>query len=105
MHLYLAVLEFIYAQSPESMKGLLTGLYYLFRGLCSIPSSALFFLYKDSIRNKELSPFYGAFTVVQVNNPILLTLCKSIALIQWNLRITEMLGPGILSITEKHYKI
>ena len=62
-----AVLEFIYAQSPESMKGLLTGLYYLFRGLSSTVSSALFLLYKNSVKNRELSPFYAVFTIVQVN--------------------------------------
>ncbi|CAI8024642.1 Protein NRT1/ PTR FAMILY 5.8 [Geodia barretti] len=61
-----SVLEFIYAQSPESMKGLLTGLYYLFRGLSSTVSSALFLLYKNSIKNRELSPFYAVFTIVQV---------------------------------------
>ena len=61
------VLEFIYAQSPESMKGLLTGLYYFFLGLTSIVSSAMYYLYKDNLdQNKVLLPFYTAFTIIQV---------------------------------------
>ena len=61
------VLEFIYAQSPESMKGLLTGLYFLIYGLTSIPSSALYYLYTTNTQqNRELLPFYGVFTVLMV---------------------------------------
>ena len=36
-------LEFIYAQSPENMKGLMTGLFYLIFGVFSGLSSALFY--------------------------------------------------------------
>ena len=63
---YFSALEFIYAQSPESMKGLLTGLYFFVLGLTSIPSSALYYLYKDSLKNRVLLPFYAAFTIIMV---------------------------------------
>ena len=61
------MLEFIYAQSPESMKGLLTGLFYFFGGLSSIGSSLMFYLYSRSLENKTLVPFYTALTIVQVS--------------------------------------
>ena len=60
------MLEFIYAQSPESMKGLLTGLFYFFLGVASIPSAALYYLYKTSLENKTLLPFYIALTIITV---------------------------------------
>ena len=62
------VLEFIYAQSPESMKGLLSGLFYFFLGLTSIPSSALYYIYKDSRENRVLVLFHAAFTIIMVGN-------------------------------------
>ena len=65
---FISVLEFIYAQSPESMKGLLTGLYFFVLGLTSIPSSALYYLYKDSLKNRVLVPFYAAFTIIMVGH-------------------------------------
>jgi hypothetical protein len=61
------VLEFIYAQSPESMKGLLTGLYFLFFGLSSIPAIALFYLFKDTKENRVLLAFHAVFTILMVS--------------------------------------
>ncbi|CAI8051365.1 Protein NRT1/ PTR FAMILY 3.1 [Geodia barretti] len=42
---YTSALEFIYAQSPESMKGMLTGLFYFTLGIFSGGSTVLFYLY------------------------------------------------------------
>ena len=64
---FTSVLEFIYAQSPESMKGLLTGLYYCFFGLSSIPGAAAYYLYQTSLDNKVLLPFHTVFTVIMVS--------------------------------------
>jgi dipeptide/tripeptide permease len=61
-----SVLEFIYAQSPESMKGLLSGLFYFFLGLTSIPSSALYYIYRESRENRILVRFHAGFTAIMV---------------------------------------
>lgn len=58
------VLEFIYAQSPEQMKGLLTGLFYLIFGLFS-GSATLFFLYYPANSN-HLHTFVWYFTMYSV---------------------------------------
>lgn len=47
-------LEFIYAQSPESMKGLLIGLFYFVFGLCS--GSVSFFFYRYLPTSDKLHP-------------------------------------------------
>ena len=70
----ISVLEFIYAQSPESMKGLLTGLFYFLIGVTSIPSSALYYLYKTSVKNKVLLPFHAAFIILMVGTSV----CKAV---------------------------
>ncbi|CAI8051370.1 Solute carrier family 15 member 4, partial [Geodia barretti] len=66
-----SVLEFIYAQSPESMKGLLSGLFYFFLGLTSIPSSALLYIYRESRENRILVRFHAGFTVIMVVGTVL----------------------------------
>ena len=78
----LLALEFIYAQSPESMKGLLTGLFYFFLGIASIPSAALYYLYKTTLENKILLPFYIALTIITVGlvrlwitNTVIVSVC------------------------------
>ena len=40
-----AVLEFIYAQSPESMKGMLTGIFFFIGGIFSAGASIVFFVF------------------------------------------------------------
>ena len=62
-----AVLEFIYAQSPESMKGLLTGLFFFVLGISSISATVVFFKYPVGETNSyQLLPYYVAFTIVQI---------------------------------------
>ena len=61
------VLEFIYAQSPESMKGFLTGLFFFFDGFSSIFSSAVYYKSPEKLQNKNLVLFYAAFTIIQVS--------------------------------------
>ena len=61
-----AVLEFIYAQSPESMKGFLTGLFYFIYGLSNISSSVVFYKYPKSLKSYMLLPYDVAFTIIQV---------------------------------------
>lgn len=61
-----AGVEFIYAQSPETMKGLLTGLLYLaygvFRGVGVVFFH--FYSYLDWTRGYAIMYFYVAFTVI-----------------------------------------
>ena len=61
-----AVLEFIYAQSPESMKGFLTGLFFFILGLSNISSSVVFYKYPKSLKSYMLLPYHVAFTIIQV---------------------------------------
>ena len=81
MFLFIA-LEFIYAQSPESMKGLLTGLFYLILGLTSILSSGVYYAYSHTLEDRRLAPFHGVFTLIQViqhNLTTQLMFCESIS--------------------------
>ena len=61
------VLEFIYAQSPEYMKGLLTGLvFFLLIGISPMLSSVVFTVYPKSTKNNELILYHTVFTIIQV---------------------------------------
>lgn len=61
-------LEFIYAQAPEEMKGLLTGLFYFVFGICeAISSVSIYFFTTDVIRTNGVNYvlwFYVTFIVV-----------------------------------------
>ena len=60
------VLEFIYAQSPESMKGLLTGLFYFVLGLSSIAATVVFYKYPKTHMDKyQILPYHITFTIIQ----------------------------------------
>ena len=63
-----SALEFIYAQSPESMKGLLTGLFFFLFGIISIPSSVVFYAYSGSTEDQKLVRLHGAFAIIQVTD-------------------------------------
>ena len=52
---HFAVLEFIFAQSPESMKGMLTGILYFMHGIMSGGASIVFYVFL------QLSPLPFAF--------------------------------------------
>ena len=56
-------LEFIYAQSPEQMKGLLTGLFYLVFGLFSGAASLVFLYYP---KYNHFHNFVWYFTIYSV---------------------------------------
>ena len=61
------VVEFIYAQSPEYMKGLLTGLlFFLLVGIAPMLSSVVFTVYPESRKNNELILYHTVFTIIQV---------------------------------------
>ena len=61
-------LEFIFAQAPEQMKGLLTGLFYFMFGLCDAISSTFFYRYPtDPTSNNGINFrlwFYVTSTVI-----------------------------------------
>ena len=59
-------LEFIYAQSPESMKGLLTGLFYCVFGIFSGVAVLVFYKFPKSTLNgtSTILWFYVIFTVI-----------------------------------------
>lgn len=59
-------LEFIYAQSPESMKGLLTGLFYCVFGIFSGVAVLVFYKFPKSTLNgtNTILWFYVIFTVI-----------------------------------------
>ena len=59
-------LEFIYAQSPESMKGLLTGLFYCIFGIFSGVAVLVFYKFPKSTLNgtNTILWFYVIFTVI-----------------------------------------
>lgn len=59
-----AGLEFIYAQSPEQMKGFLTGLFYLVFGLFSGAASLFFYYYP--VRINQLHSHATYFTIYSV---------------------------------------
>ena len=62
-HLYLSSgLELINAQSPESMKGLLTGIFFLVFGLCS--GAAIFVSYQTQEAQLHCYIYYLMFLVV-----------------------------------------
>lgn len=55
-----SVFEFIYAQGPDNMKGLLIGIYYFLFGVCNLLTSGLVYYistlqhYVDNCRSKNL---------------------------------------------------
>ena len=57
-------LEFIYAQSPEQMKGFLTGLFYLTFGLFSGAASLFFYFYP--VRFNHLHGHASYYTIYSV---------------------------------------
>lgn len=59
-------LEFIYAQSPESMKGLLTGLFYCVFGIFSGVAVLVFYKFPKSTLDgtNTILWFYVIFTVI-----------------------------------------
>ena len=65
-------LEFIYAQSPESMKGLLTGMFYLIFGAFSAGGALIFYflLFKHPGSNYEdihgTNPVLGYYIILVV---------------------------------------
>ena len=59
-----AGLEFIYAQSPEQMKGFLTGLFYLVFGLFSGAASVFFLCYPNKFTHFHNFVWY--FTIYTV---------------------------------------
>ncbi len=56
--MYIAGLEFIYAQAPEPMKGLLTGLFYFMFGVFGGISNILFYLFPTQEDNPFTLWFY-----------------------------------------------
>ena len=57
-------LEFIYAQSPEQMKGVLTGLFYLVFGLFSGAACLFFFFYP--VKDNQFHSHACYFTIYAV---------------------------------------
>ena len=53
LQFFITVLEFVYAQSPESMKGILTGLLYFILGIFSGGSTTAFYIFSESSANYE----------------------------------------------------
>ena len=66
-------LEFIYAQSPESMKGFLTGVFYFAFGLSSLISSLAFYEYTNTQGLSSLLVYHVIFTGIQVYKLYLLS--------------------------------
>ena len=65
VHTYTVVVEFIYAQSPESMKGLLTGLLYLEYGVFNGAAAAYFHYYPKFERPVDsLLYFYASMATL-----------------------------------------
>lgn len=62
LHSLFPGLEFIYAQSPNSMKGMLSGLLYLALGIFSGIGSVVF--YKYPITPYTLAWFYFIFVII-----------------------------------------
>ena len=56
-------MEFIYAQSPEMMKGLLTGLLYLVYGVFR-GGGTIFFHFYPKVNNAQIIYFYIIFIIV-----------------------------------------
>lgn len=68
MCLFSTALEFIYAQSPEYMKGILTGLFFFFEfGISAMFSSVVYEVYPKTTQNNQLILFHIVFTIIQVH--------------------------------------
>jgi len=65
MHYVHAGMEFVYAQSPKDIKGLMIGIFYLFVALSSIlPTAMLSFRYKLFSSHFTDSTWYNIFLLV-----------------------------------------
>ena len=72
------VLEFIYAQSPDNMKGLLIGCYYFLIGVWSAVATVIYFSLKAQLqqhhhdkKDTTIQWYYISFSVVSITGLLL----------------------------------